>query len=141
GPRSAYEILAALPGGDPLAAALAAGETPSPRMVADAPVEGSLRPPVALAVLAAALLGIAAVAALNDRTKLFRQVPLHDRPEVLAHQAREVIQRLGYTDLPADSASGFAEDLGVLAYLQGRDASPARWDPLASGQPAALYFW
>ena len=39
-PRSAYEVLAALPGGDPLAAALAAGETPSPRMVADAGGEG-----------------------------------------------------------------------------------------------------
>jgi hypothetical protein len=41
-PRSAYEVLAGLPGGDPLAAALAAGDTPSPQMVADAPVEGRL---------------------------------------------------------------------------------------------------
>jgi Protein kinase domain len=140
-PASALAVVAALPGGDPLAAALAAGETPSPQLVADAPVEGSLRPAVALAVLAAALLGVAAVAALNDRTKLFRRVPLHHRPEVLAHTARELIQRLGHTDPPADTASGFGEDLGVLAYLQRRDASPTRWDPLASGQPAAMDFW
>ena len=33
-PRSAFDVAAALPGGDPLAAALAAGETPSPEMVA-----------------------------------------------------------------------------------------------------------
>ena len=33
-PRSVREVLEALPGGDPLAAALAAGETPSPRLVA-----------------------------------------------------------------------------------------------------------
>jgi hypothetical protein len=33
-PGSALSVSAALPGGDPLAAALAAGETPSPEMVA-----------------------------------------------------------------------------------------------------------
>ncbi|HJR60496.1 MAG TPA: serine/threonine-protein kinase, partial [Vicinamibacterales bacterium] len=35
-PASAFAVAAALPGGDPLAAALAAGETPSPEMVAAA---------------------------------------------------------------------------------------------------------
>src|SRR3984893_12042848 len=35
-PYSALQVAAALPGGDPLAAALAAGETPSPQMVAGA---------------------------------------------------------------------------------------------------------
>ena len=35
-PGSALAVAAALPGGDPLAAALAAGETPSPQMVAAA---------------------------------------------------------------------------------------------------------
>ena len=35
-PASALAVAAALPGGDPLAAALAAGETPSPEMVAEA---------------------------------------------------------------------------------------------------------
>ncbi len=40
-PANALTVLAALPGGDPLAAALAAGETPSPEMVASAgKVEG-----------------------------------------------------------------------------------------------------
>ena len=40
------------PGGDPIAAALAAGETPSPEMVAAAPKEGALRPYVAVICLA-----------------------------------------------------------------------------------------
>ena len=39
-PSSAVQVAAALPGGDPLAAALAAGETPSPEMVAAAGPEG-----------------------------------------------------------------------------------------------------
>src|SRR5687767_6751705 len=48
-PRSAAAVLAKLPGGDPLAAAVAAGETPSPRLVADAHAgDGRLRPVVAL---------------------------------------------------------------------------------------------
>ena len=40
-----------LPGADLLAAALAAGETPSPKVVADAPVEGSLSPAIALGLV------------------------------------------------------------------------------------------
>jgi serine/threonine-protein kinase len=53
-PQSAYAVFGALPGGDPLAAAVAAGETPSPELVANAGIEGSVRPLWAgLAVLAA----------------------------------------------------------------------------------------
>ncbi|UCC31832.1 MAG: protein kinase, partial [Phycisphaerales bacterium] len=50
-PSSALAVSAALPGGDPLAAALAAGETPSPDMVAAAGEKGVLRPVVALMLL------------------------------------------------------------------------------------------
>jgi serine/threonine-protein kinase len=118
-PPSALAVAAALPGGDPLAAALAAGETPSPETVANAPIEGALRPAVALALLAAVLLGAYGVAQLNDRTKLFRQVPLQDAPpEVLAQRARDLLAGFGYTDPPAGRAGGYAED-----------------------RPAALYFW
>ena len=50
-PASALAVAAALPGGDPLAAALAAGETPSPDMVAASGGKGALRPAVALTSL------------------------------------------------------------------------------------------
>ena len=43
-PSSALAVAAALPGGDPLAAALAAGETPSPEMVAAAGRTSALTP-------------------------------------------------------------------------------------------------
>src|SRR6188768_873411 len=43
-PGSALGVSAALPGGDPLAAALAAGETPSPEMVAAAGTTSALKP-------------------------------------------------------------------------------------------------
>jgi serine/threonine protein kinase len=46
-PTSALQVAAALPGGDPLAAALAAGETPSPQMVAaSGETTGCLRGPL-----------------------------------------------------------------------------------------------
>src|SRR5271163_1820952 len=51
-PASALQVAAALPGGDPLAAALAAGETPSPEMVAAAGESEGLRPLIAWALLA-----------------------------------------------------------------------------------------
>src|SRR6185295_11625156 len=51
-PASALAVSAALPGGDQLAAALAAGETPSPEMVAAAGEQSALRPAIGLALVA-----------------------------------------------------------------------------------------
>src|ERR1035438_2956891 len=52
-PASALDLARSLPGGDPLAAALAAGETPSPDMVAASGSTEALRPAVAVSLLAA----------------------------------------------------------------------------------------
>ena len=52
-PASAIQVAAALPGGDPLAAALAAGETPSPEMVAASGEKEGLRPAIAWGMPAA----------------------------------------------------------------------------------------
>jgi serine/threonine protein kinase len=56
-PASVAQVALALPGGDPLAAALAAGETPSPEMVAASGSKEGLRPAVAWALLAFIILG------------------------------------------------------------------------------------
>ena len=86
-PPSARVVGAALPGGDPLAAALAAGETPSPQMVADAATPGRLRPAVAWALLASLAIGMAAVGAINDRAAPYRAGLLELSPEVLRVRA------------------------------------------------------
>jgi hypothetical protein len=70
-PPSALHVASSLPGGDPLAAALAAGETPSPQMVASAGSEGSLRPAVAATLLAAIVAGIASIAMYRGRAVSF----------------------------------------------------------------------
>src|SRR5262249_31071647 len=60
GPASALGGAAALPGGDPLAAALAAGETPSPQLVAAAGENVGFSPRTAILALLAAVIGFVA---------------------------------------------------------------------------------
>ncbi|HEY0081503.1 MAG TPA: serine/threonine-protein kinase, partial [Pyrinomonadaceae bacterium] len=140
-PASALQVAAALPGGDPLAAALAAGETPSPEMVAAAPKQGSLRPPVALALLAAVLVGVAVIVLLSGRVSLHRFVPLKKSPDDLKERAGEIARRAGYASPPLDSMHGFDLDYEYLEHVQQHDASADRWEKLKTGQPAAVTFW
>jgi serine/threonine-protein kinase len=140
-PASALQVAAALPGGDPLAAALAAGETPSPEMVAAAPKEGGLKPAVALALLATALSLIVVVCFLSARVALYQRVPLNKSPEVLRDRAAELVKKFGHTTSPADSAYGMGLDRDYLNYIHETDSSPSRWDQLNHGQPASIYFW
>jgi len=109
-PKSARAVAAALPGGDPLAAALAAGETPSPELVAAAGEEGALPKRVGLACLVGVVIGLGLVCWLAQRTYLVNQMDLDRHPESLADEARRTIERLGYTDKPADHAYGFRNE-------------------------------
>ena len=109
-PASALAVSAALPGADPLAAALAAGETPSPEMVADAGEERGLRPPVALACLVAILAGVVGGAWYFGRFHFLARAGLDRSPEVLAADARAVLERLGYAEPGLDRAYGFNVD-------------------------------
>ncbi len=140
-PASALQVAAALPGGDPLAAALAAGETPSPEMVAAAPKQGALKPGVAISLLAAVIVMLAAVSFLSRYTTLYRKVPLNKSPEVLRDRAAELVKKFGYTATPADSAYGMGVDRGYLDHIQQTDQSLSRWEKVSIGQPAAIYFW
>jgi serine/threonine-protein kinase len=140
-PRTAYEVLASLPGGDPLAAALAAGETPSPQMVADVGGEGTIRPPVGLVLLGAVVIGIVLVALVADRVMLFRMVPLPEPPAVLARRAQQILERLGSPDKPADWAGHFRVNAEVLRHTLREDRSPGRWDNLATLRPSPLHFF
>ena len=109
-PASALQVAAALPGGDPIAAALAAGETPSPEMVAAAPKEGALRPVVAISMLAAVLVGLAIIVLLADKVILHGYVPLNKSPDVLRENAREIIRTAGVVTPAGDSNYGFFVD-------------------------------
>src|SRR5450759_2503038 len=87
-PASAMAVAAGLPGGDPLAAALAAGETPSPELVAAAGVPVVLEPKLALAWLAAALLLIVAGMILVPLLAITSKLNLEISPDALTRDAR-----------------------------------------------------
>jgi serine/threonine-protein kinase len=139
-PKSALEVLIRLPGGDPLAAALAAGETPSPQLVADAPIEGTLHPAVAGGLLAVVLVGLLLMGWLADRYKSYRHVPLPD-PAVMEEKARSLLRNLGYTDPPADSGGGYTNNLAYLSYLQEKGKWADERQHLAAARPAAVTYW
>ncbi len=134
-------MAAALPGGDPLAAALAAGDTPSPEMVAAAPKEGSLRPAVAVLCLAAALGMLVLLCITGESISLLRILSPKKSPDVLADRAGSVAQRLGYAEPPADTAHGFDVDGDYIDYVFGQDESPGRWRRFKESRPAVLRFW
>jgi serine/threonine-protein kinase len=115
-PPSAIQVAAMLPGGDPLAAALAAGETPSPEMVAASSKEGALRPAVAAACFAATLLVLALILFGAKYVKSISRVALQKSPEVLAERASTIINKLGYRAPPTDTAYGFSIDASYLKY-------------------------
>jgi len=140
-PASALQVSAALPGGDPLAAALAAGETPSPEMVAAAGETEGLRPRIALLLLAVVAVSLFVFVLTADQFQLHGLVPLENPPEVLQARSREIIRQLGYTTPPADSAYSFEARDNYLEYLESHDKTPGRWKALASGRPAGIVFW
>jgi hypothetical protein len=138
-PASALQVAAALPGGDPIAAALAAGQTPSPEMVAAAPKAGALRPPIALASLAGVVLCLLWIVFSSATTRGERNMPFEKPPEVLRERAREIIASLGYSDTPVAQVSGFDWDGSFQNYV--REQGYTNWQWVRSGQPAVFYFW
>jgi hypothetical protein len=139
-PPSTLAVAAALPGGDPLAAALAAGETPSPELLAAAGASIGLRPAYALACLIAIFLAIVLVAAMNDYGGFTAIAPLPRSPQQLIAKSREIAGRLGYKEQPY-VAYGFRTDSDFTKYIQEHDKSPTRWRRLSKGHPTGIYFW
>jgi len=140
-PSSALQVAAALPGGDPLAAALAAGETPSPQMVAAAGENTGLAPRIGLACFGAVILGVVLLVGVGIRESGLARLHPENPPEVLAKKSREIITSLGYTETPVDKADGFSYDNDFLTYLEKDSAQRPQWDRVFSEQPAVLKYW
>jgi serine/threonine-protein kinase len=141
-PRSALSVAVSLPGGDPLAAALAAGETPSPEMVAAAGESEGLRPAVAWAALAAVLTLLAIATAIPASSSLLSYARLLPKPpEVLVDRSQEILGRVGH-DAPAhDRARGFGVGWDYLGYIADQDPSTDRWGRLKTDREWAYRFW
>lgn len=140
-PASAIQVAAALPGGDPLAAALAAGETPSPEMVAASGEHSGLRPAIAVTLLTAIIVGMAIVALMGSRAGWKAQLVNRSSPETMKAKAQEMIRRLGYTEPPVDTAFGFQPDVSFIDWAVQNTPQTDRWSEFTSVQPAPLEFW
>lgn len=144
-PASAVQVALALPGGDPLQAALAMGETPSPEMVAASGEKTGLRPAVAVACLAAIIILLAVFAWVNEKNILISRVPMENSPEVLARRGRDFAAQFGYPEKPTDTAYGFTTDTDMLAYARAGERRGGRSllsrEQLATGRPAAYEYW
>jgi serine/threonine-protein kinase len=140
-PASALQVAAALPGGDPLAAALAAGETPSPEMVAAAGENTGLSPRVGLAALAALLLGALLFIYIGVKEDALEGLHPDKPPEVLAHQAREILAKIGYLERPRDWFGGFSYNYWFLSYLTNAGSPPQDWKRILSQRPLMLEYW
>jgi len=140
-PSSALVVSAMLAGRDPLEAAIAAGETPSPELVAAAGETEGLRPRVAWACLAFVVAALLATPPLQQGIHLLSRVPVEKSPEALEDRARELLARLGHRGPAVDTEVGFTYDDGYCRYARQRDASPSRWDGLRTGEPPVLALW
>jgi serine/threonine-protein kinase len=101
---SAPEVASGLPGGDPLRAAIEAGETPSPETVAASGGSVVMSTAASVGLFVAVLLGIALSASLGRYANWLNAVHGGKPPEALAERARELITRFGYDENAADTA-------------------------------------
>ena len=145
-PMSPLHVSAVLPGGDPLAEALAAGETPSPEMVAAAGATDTLSLRAAIALVTCAVAGLAAICVLTSKVQTLAMIPLDASPETLAVRARDIIQDLGYPDRRADFAFGFQNEEGYFDYVRATPSSTAEsrlrhWSRILAAGPSPVSFW
>ncbi len=139
-PGSAIAVAAALPGGDPLADALAAGETPDPQLVAEAGASGGLRPGVALACVALSVVLMAFLIVSAERFTLSSRADLPKAPAVLADRAREIVEDLGYDEPPVDSLADFSVNQPYYRHLRTASDRENRWDAVRNAQPPMILF-
>jgi len=140
-PSTALMVSAALPGGDPLAAALAAGETPSPQLVAAAGETAGMPVRVALIAVAAALVGLIAFFIMGSRTSATAAMDLPYSAEVLQQRARDIVRQLGYTSAPVDAANGLSYRDDYLEYLDHAGGEHPNWNLVYKSRPALMMFW
>jgi serine/threonine-protein kinase len=140
-PASPLAIAVALPGGDPLAAAIAAGETPSPEMIAAAGTESASLSPVAGAIWFAVAVAALVIATTSiGRSSIFARIPLTKPAAVLADRAEQIRQSFGYTEPVVDTVSAFNYDQAFLQWAARHGSGEAHWPELPTGRPTAVRF-
>ena len=140
-PANVLSVAAALPGGDPLAAALAAGETPSPELVAASGETAGLSSKTAITWFAAVLVGLALVFLMSIRNSALDRMGLDRSPEVLTQKARELTAQLGYDKHPTDSTYGIYNNNDVVRYIEKTEKPHPDWNRILPGRSSLIQYW
>jgi hypothetical protein len=140
-PASALAVAAALPGGDALADALAAGETPSPALIAAAGDTEALGVLPGVLMLTACVAGALVFAWASSRVSVVGRSPLDLAPAVLIDRATQLTRTLGYVEPRRDEAYQFQFNGDYLNWVQQTRRTPQRWDVLPTGYPSAVQLW
>jgi serine/threonine protein kinase len=139
-PANALAVSASLPGGDPLAAALAAGETPSPELVAAAGKTEGMALKYSIPCFLVVLVSLCSVPFVRQSYSTFMHGSLDFPPEVLAQKARDIATSMGYAKKPADTNLALEHRPDLISLLRAKP-EPRQWDQwLASEAPImAIY--
>jgi hypothetical protein len=140
-PPSALAVSAMLGGQDPLEAAIAAGITPSPELVAAAGETERLPRSGAALALAIVLVGVVLAPVLWGSYSLINLIPAEKSPAVLEDRARELLSSLGLDPTPVDRASGLSVDREYFRHVREEEDPPFDWGGLRTGQPPVVRFW
>jgi hypothetical protein len=130
-----------LEGRDPLEAAIAAGVTPSPELVAAAGETETLSSRAAWACLLFILVGALLAPVLWQGHSIVTLVPMEKPPEVLEDRARELARRLGPDVDVTDAHSGVSFDHEYVRHEAKASPGPGSWKALESGRPVIVRFW
>lgn len=140
-PATALSVSAALPGGDPLTAALAAGETPSPEMVAASGSGSAVHPVQAMWCVLGFIAALGLLITLKSWTSMLRWVPFELSSEVLTARARGVLRDVGVRAEGGDWAWGWQASNALLSDIESNLDSRDRWEALRLKRRPTMQFW
>jgi len=140
-PSSALEVAAALGGTDPLQAVLAAGETPSPELLAAAGGAGTLPLRTAWILLCSVALVLSGCIGLARYSTVVGLCGWEKSPELLIDRARDIIRAAGPPVTLDDYAYGIFSNNGQIGYLSEQEDSRALRRRLAAMEPTPIRFW
>jgi serine/threonine-protein kinase len=139
-PASAHDLIVALFGGDPIDAALRAGQMPSAELVAAA---SSWRPSIRLldALLGAGLALLVLITLLADRTLFLSRCGLMKSPEVLKDIAEQTLAETGRRASNDAVMTGVTLDADCLKFVRAHPEIPGIWQRVSAGEVPAVSFW
>ncbi len=107
-PRSAFDVLAGLPGGEVLGSMVAAGELPPVEVVAQSRTRSRWNRVILRTSALVVAAGLLAALLLADKTMLIGHAGLVQPPDVLADRAKQILQGAGYDPAKHHGLESFA---------------------------------